>query len=64
MAALAALATGSGKQLLPWLMILGVWLTQLLGPCSLPRYCIFLWFGIMFPLEALAGAVQHREDRG
>ncbi len=35
-----------GKALLSLLPVFLVWLTVLLGPCTLPRYVVYLWIGL------------------
>lgn len=51
-------SAGRGKRLLPFAPVLCVWLTVLAGPCTLPRYVVYLWFG--FPL-ALGTALEPAE---
>ncbi len=40
------LRRGKAAKVVPYLPILMVWLTVLLGPCTLPRYVVYLWIGI------------------
>ena len=44
-------ASGNTRALLPFTIVLTAWLTVLLGPCTLPRYVLYLWFA----LPALTG---------
>ena len=39
------------------------WLTALLGPCSLPRYVVYLWFGFPLLLFFLFGRNREETDR-
>lgn len=38
-----------GPELLAYVPIVLIWLTVLLGPCTLPRYVVYLWFGMPLP---------------
>ena len=45
--------TGRTDILISYLPVLLVWLTVQLGPCALPRYVVYLWFGLpLFIFEA------------
>ena len=45
-----------------YLPILLVWMTVLLGPCTLPRYVVYLWFGLpMFLAELTNGRAEDPE---
>jgi len=50
-------ASGRVRSLLPFTIVLMVWLTVLLGPCTLPRYVLYLWFA----LPALPGLKNQQE---
>ncbi len=40
--------------LIPYLLVLALWLTVILGPTYLPRYVLILWFGLpLFAAQAL-----------
>lgn len=47
---LTLLRDGRRRELRCYAPLLLVWLTVLLGPCTLPRYVVYLWFGM--PLVA------------
>lgn len=51
--------------LIPYLMVLCVWFTVILGPTYLPRYVLIFWFGLpLFTAVMLEGRKFEREKRG
>lgn len=56
---LTLLRNGRRRELWCYAPLLLVWLTVLLGPCTLPRYVVYLWFGM-----PLAAADVLRDSRG
>ena len=56
---LTLLRDGRRRELWCYAPLLLVWLTVLLGPCTLPRYVVYLWFGM-----PLAAADVLRDSRG
>lgn len=56
---LTLLRDGRRQELWSYAPLLLVWLTVLLGPCTLPRYVVYLWFGV-----PLAAADVLRDSRG
>ena len=55
---------GKGAKCIPYVLLLLIWLTVILGPTYLVRYVVFLWFAVPLLLWEVRRSVLLPEEIG